>query len=245
MVGHIYKDFKVAWMTFFLLGCIAAFVIVMVFVYSEGDTDASAEEALVVLSGLALLNMTAPLVAMEEVAAADEKERWVDFVMILPRGLKTYVRSKYVFILLISFIVGMFTHIFCMVVDALWNNPWWSQISPHAEYMIIGAASGFGMLAASFFFPFVFRFGIKLGNAVSSIFVFFLCVSFYIFIMFGDVELLENGFEKMLQYLLLHYRMIAGIIKALLPIGLAAMLGSCALSVRVCRQSVARREYWE
>lgn len=249
MVGHLYKDFKVAWMTFFFLGAILAFVgILAVSMLGQSGVNAANEEmenVITIFGGLALLNMTAPLVAMYEVAASDEKERWADFVMALPGGIKTYVKSKYVFILLVSLLAAACTHVFCIVTGAFWDNPLWNQAAAYGEGLIIGAALGLGMLAAAFFFPFVFRFGIRLGNVISNVLLFCLVFGFYIFFMFGDVEMLENALGNILSYLISHYRLIAGVIKALLPIGLAAMLGSCVLSVRVCRQGVARHEYWE
>lgn len=248
MIGHLYKDFKMAWMTFCLLGSIAILVICMAVLCGQdgGGTPAeSAEDALVILSGLALLNMVAPLVAMHEAAETDEKERWADFVMVLPGGLKTYVCSKYLFIVLINVIVAIFTHLFCLVAGMLWNNPLWNQISARGEYMIIGTASGLGMLAASFFFPFVFRFGIRAGNVISTALVFCILLAFYIFLMFGDTVMLEDFCQRALAYLLSHYRLAANIIKVLLPVGIIAMLGSCALSVGACKYGMARREYWE
>lgn len=248
MIGHLYKDFKAAWMTFFLLGAIALLAIYMTVVsaWDGGGTPAeAAEDVLMILSVLALLNIAAPIVAMHGAAEADEKERWADFVMVLPGGLKTYVRSKYIFIVLINAIAAIFTHLFCLTSGILWNNPVWSQISAQGESMIIEAGAGLGMLAASVFFPFVFRFGIRVGNVISAAFLFCVVFGIYIFLMFGDTVMLEDFFQRALAYLISHYRLIANLIRVLLPLGIIAMLVSCALSVRACKYGMVRREYWE
>lgn len=246
MIGQLYKDFKMAWMTFFFLGFMA-FVMALLGPEDGGTPDEMAESVLIILSGLAMLNMMVPMIAMQEVTMIDEKERWADFVMALPGGLKTYVCSKYIFIVLINVIAALFTHIFCLVTDMLWDNPLWSQMlsSAHVEYMIIGAAAGLGMLIAAFFFPFVFCFGMKAANAVGTVFILGIGLAFYIFFMFGDTTILENFAQRVPEFLFSHYRLIGNIIKALLPIGIAAMCGSCALAVRACKYGMTRREYWE
>ncbi len=246
MIGQIYKDFKLAWMTFFCMGVIA-FSIILFVPDGSGTPDESAENVLIILSGLAMLNMMVPMIAMQEAASIDEKERWADFVMVLPGGLKTYVWSKYIFIVLINVIAAIFTHLFCLATDMLWSNPLWSQMlsSAHVEYMIIGAASGLSMLMVSFFFPFVFCFGMRAANVISTIFTCGVFLAFYIFIMFGDLTIMEDFARRALSYLTSHYRLIANIIKALLPIGIAAMCGSCALAVKACKYGMTRREYWE
>lgn len=228
MVGHIYKDFKLSAIPLLCMGVLALFLIILAI---GVDMDEELQEQLVLLVwGLMVFNFIIPMLSMFAVADADEKEKWTQYALCLPGGVRTYVKSKYMFVAVIMTIVAMFTHIYVAVFDGVHNE----IMLMNSEYGIILIADGLGMLVCAFYFPFIFRFGQEMGNLIGTGVILLGIVCMYLYFMFGDLSWFENNenpVEWMMTWLNEHIYVVNFTLSALFFGGIAAMYGSYRLLV--------------
>lgn len=239
MLGHIYKDFKVSFIPLLCTGMLALFVILLSF--SQGtNAEMQKESAFIVASGLFDINLFLPGLAMFTAYDADEKENWIPYAMTLPGGVSSYVKSKYIFIVILMVLGAAFTHIYSCVYDGLYNEMLLTQI----DFLLVMVADGIGMLLAAFHFPFVFRFGGQKGNVLAGVVVAVLVFGYYCYMMFGDLSLLtrEDLGAYIVKWVMKHEEDIIIGVLMMFFIGIIAMVVSCQISIRMFKKGAAVHE---
>lgn len=229
MLGHIYKDFKVSFVPLLCTGMLAVFVIVLSF--------SETESAFMVTWGLFIINLFLPMLAMFTAYDADEKEKWIPYAMTLPGGTESYVMSKYIFIAILMVFGAAFTHVYACIYDGFCNEVLLTQF----DFLLIMVADGIGMILAAFHFPFVFRFGGQKGNGLAGAAVIILLLGYYCYMMFGDLSLfMRDDLEQyMIKWMVKHEEGVMIGVLLLFFVGIAAMITSCRLSIRIFKKGVA------
>lgn len=236
MVGNIYKDFKVlkwallgmAWLPVFFLGTI---------LYNR-DTMEFMEVVMDFSGGLFLLNITMAWSGMLIIGDADEKEKWMVYAIALPGGIKGYVKGKYAFVAVMMVLCALFTLVSSVVFDIIVGE----NIMIFASLMILMISGGISMLFCSLQFPLFFRFGSKKGNAViGGVFLVVMC-AFVIWLMFGDLSILDKLNADFIQQFFLWLQQHKGTVRLaaflFFMVGIVGMMISYKVSVRAFRKAV-------
>ena len=236
MVGNIYKDFKVskwallgmAWLPVFFLGTI---------LYNR-DTMEFMEVVMDFSGGLFLLNITMAWSGMLIIGDADEKEKWMVYAIALPGGIKGYVKGKYAFVAVMMVLCALFTLVSSVVFDMIVGE----NILFFASLMILMISGGISMLFCSLQFPLFFRFGSKKGNAViGGVFLVVMC-AFVIWLMFGDLSILDKLNADFIQQFFLWLQQHKGTVRLaaflFFMVGIVGMMISYKVSVRAFRKAV-------
>lgn len=240
MVGQIYKDFRVSVIPLAAIGFLVVFNILLI-VSALNDAAVSGSELTGIAAfGLFVMNLVVPILAMYTVQDADEKEKWPMYAMTLPGGASAYVKSKYVFIVIMMLISAAVTYLYICILDGFWGDG--TLISMNCYLIML--ADGIGMLLSAFHFPFVFRFGMKAGNLAGGVLIAAMLLAFYIFVMFGNLSLMEDGDieRKLLEWAGSHGENIMLVILSVFFLGILAMVLSCRFSVWLFRKGGIIRE---
>lgn len=241
MVGHIYKDFKLSTVPLLCMGFFALFLVILAAGFDmDGDMELQ-EQIMLLVWGLMVFNFIIPMLSMFVVADADEKEKWTQYALCLPGGVRGYVKSKYMFVAIIMTLAAMFTHIYCAVFDGVHNE----LLLMGSDYIVVLIADGLGMLVCAFYFPFIFRFGQEKGNALGTGVILLGIAGLYLYLMFGDLSMFENNenlAESVISWFQEHRYLIHFVISALFFAGAAAMYGSYRLLVHLFEKGVVNRE---
>lgn len=238
MVGHIYKDFKAETGLLLCFAMLAGFVVLL---SVQGGSEEELREMLAIVAwGLFMVNFFIPLLSMFATYEADEKEKWTDYAMVLPGGVRGYVKSKYMFIGVLIVISAAFTHVYACIFDGACNKSFLTQF----DYLITMVAAGAGMIICAFYFPFVFRFGSQKGNGLVGAIILLLLLGSYCYMMFGDLSIfskedLEGVLWRWFQH---HYETVVLAVLLLFFMGILAMAVSYQLSLRIFQKGVAERE---
>ena len=187
MVGQLYKDIKIAWQVFLLLGFIfTAQVIVTI----EAYNNPQAELESFLFLGIAILNFFAPYVAILSVIQADESEKWISYTTILPGGIKTYVQGKYMFMILIIIATGIVSHIYSCIISVYCKDlmPVYAVLTDQLckglpltpMDIIIVISSSLGLFFCSFLIPLLFRFGTRTASSIIGFLFFPLLIGGYV-----------------------------------------------------------------
>lgn len=237
MVGHLYKDFKLSLIPLFLMGMMA---VCLIFLSGDNTMEDVRAQSMLLAWSLLMFNFVTPMLSMVAVAEADEKEKWIPYALSLPGGVREYVRSKYVFVVIIMIIGAIFTNAYTAIYDGIHNEVLLMDLS----YLIILIGSGSGMLVCAFYFPFIFRFGTEKGSVVGTGIVLLGIAVLYIYLMFGDLSLFErdNLLEEIMNWLGAHRSFIYFIISFLFFFSIAAMYGSYRLLVHWFKKGVIIHE---
>lgn len=239
MLGQIYKDFKVSFVPLLCTGMLVLFIVILTF--SEGmDAEMMEDSAFIAAWGLFIINLFLPVLAMFTAYDADEKEKWIPYAMTMPGGSAGYVRSKYIFIVILMFLGAAFTHVYSGIYDGFCNAVLLTQF----DFLLIMVADGIGMILAAFHFPFVFRFGGQKGNALAGAAIIILLLGYYCYMMFGDLSLLmrDDLEQYMIKWMVKHEEGIIIGVLLLFFVGIAAMIISCRLSIKMFKKGVAVHE---
>lgn len=235
MLGQIYKDFKVSFVPLLCIGMLAVFVVALSFM--EGSV---VEKTSIVALGLFNINLFLPILAMFTAYDADEKEKWISYAVTLPGGIAGYVKSKYVYIIILMFLGAAFTHLYACIYDGICNMVNLTQI----DFLLIMIADGIGMILTAFHFPFVFRFGEQKGNMLAGVVTVILLLTYYCYMMFGNLSLFER--DDLEQYLIKwamnHSEEIKIGVLMLFFVGIFAMVISYHIAARIFKKGGAVSE---
>ena len=236
MVGSIYKDFKVSkWV---LIAVVLFFVYFLGVILYDAGTMEFKNVVMNFFLGLFNLNFTLPLLGMFISVDADEKEKWMVYAIALPGGIKGYVKGKYAFVAVMMVLCALFTLVSSVVFDIIVGE----NIMIFASLMILMISGGLSMLFCSLQFPLFFRFGSKKGNAViGGVFLVVMC-AFVIWLMFGDLSILDKLNADFIQQVFLWLQQHKGTVRLaaflFFMVGIVGMMISYKVSVRAFRKAV-------
>ena len=217
-----------AWLPVFFLGTI---------LYNR-DTMEFMEVVMNFSGGLFLLNITMAWSGMLIIGDADEKEKWMVYAIALPGGIKGYVKGKYAFVVVMMVFSALFTLVSSVVFDIIVGE----NRMIFASLMILMISGGISMLFCSLQFPLFFRFGSKKGNAViGGVFLVVMC-AFVIWLMFGDLSILDKLNADFIQQFFLWLQQHKGTVRLaaflFFMVGIVGMMISYKVSVRAFRKAV-------
>lgn len=185
MLGYLYKDLRVSIINLIciaMLGVLAAALTLFAgYEYEPQEGEALACRVIFIV------NLFLPLVAMYIVYAADAKERWVQYALSLPGGIKRYVKSKYLFVA--AFL--LFGAVYAVLLSVIFNTVFHYNYMTGSVLYFILMADAIGIILTSLYIPVVFRFGAEVGNAISSGIVILCLILVYCLVLFGNLS--EEG----------------------------------------------------
>lgn len=241
MVGQLYKDVKIAWQAFVFIGFLfAAQIMLTVNAYQHPQAELES----LFFMGIAILNFTAPFVAILPVIQADEQEKWMSYTAILPGGIKTYVQGKYMFMLLVMLATGILSHIYSRITFAHCKEviagflPLQNQLYPKLSLTPMDAVtlicSSLGLFFCSLLIPLLFRFGTRAASQMAGIIILPLLIGGYVYWMFGDISFFtqDNVTERFIQWIIGHKGKIVTAVRSLPLLGIVSAAASYFLVVK-------------
>ena len=191
MLGFLYKDFRVALKSWFMiLGLYLLLNVILIPAVFNGMRMKSDEQdtGIFVLMIVLFFYMLYLLVSAcgKEIFQGDEKMLWQCFAISTPGAMKAQIQSKYLVILTMNLGITFV----CMISDTL--------------YVLIAGDAGISMTIALLFLfcwniikesvslPFVYAFGVSYGNSVK---ILMLSVGFFlvtVYGLFGDISFFLN-----------------------------------------------------
>lgn len=242
MVGQLYKDVKIAWQAFFLF---VGFILAVQIIFTvEAFKNPQAELESLLFTGIGILNLSAPFLAILPVIEADESEKWISYTAILPGGIKTYVQGKYMFMLLMMLATGIISHIYSCIIGvyckdlmaayAALTDQLYKGLSFTPMDIIIVICSSLGLFLCSLLIPLLFRFGTRTASAIVGFITYPLLIGIYVYWMFGDISFFtqDNFSGRLIQWILEHKRYIVTGIRILPLLAIITTTASYLLVVK-------------
>lgn len=236
MVGHLYKDFRVG---SFMLGYVGVMFLFIIWVSVNAMMNGGTflEVASLNLSCIFVLNMVLPILGMCLSHENDEGTKWIAYAISLPGGIAGYVKSKFLFPVILMLAGALFSHVYACIFDRIAGETLMTSL----DFWVILMSAGVGMLTCAFYYPFVFRFGSQKGNMFGTGLLFCAILAGYIYIMFGDLSIWKR--EDMPEYIMRwigeHIHNIKIIICALFLLGIAAIFVSYRIVIKTFRKGRA------
>ncbi|MDE5777048.1 MAG: ABC-2 transporter permease [Lachnospiraceae bacterium] len=236
MVGHLYKDFRVG---SFVLGYVGIAFLFMIWISVNEMMNGGTflEVASLNLLGIFVLNMLLPILGMCLSYENDEGTKWIAYAISLPGGIAGYVKSKFLFPVILMLAGALFSHVYACIFDRIAGEALMTSL----DFWVILMSAGVGMLICAFYYPFVFRFGLQKGNVFGTVLLFCGILAGYIYIMFGDLSIWKR--EDMPEYIMRwiggHIHYIKIITCASFLLGIAAILLSYRIVIKIFRKGAA------
>ncbi len=114
----------------------------------------------------------------------DEHKKWAYFICSSPEGCRGQVASKYLFAVILYMIAFVWVYIISSVQTVLTDAPNFSLIGLYMIWILI--------IMHSIEFPFITRFGTKLGNSVRTVMFMMLVNILLIIFGFADIEAVRS-----------------------------------------------------
>lgn len=191
MTGLLYKDFKAIRGRYYLIGIlfISIFLLIMKVFCCSAEIDVILALSLSV-SPLTLIGMLLAKIEIGIIAADEEKNAQL-YLLSLPISSKTYIASKYWFMLIGSYVI--------LSVCTLWGTIYRIQVVDESmEELVVNL---FGLLPpimcgvlclVAIELPFFVLLGSKKGGMIKTGLMLGLMFSVFVFLLFGDLTLLDR-----------------------------------------------------
>ncbi len=234
MLGLIYKEFYLGRKNLLaIFGTELFFSISIVFpTFINKSNDMSAVVNFMGFAGVVLMFLIM-MMFVPSIFDSDEHKKWAYFICSSPEGCRGQVASKYLFTVILYLIVFVWIHIISSIQTALTDAPNFSKIGHYIFWILI--------IIHSIEFPFIARFGTKLGNSVRSV-MFMMLVNILLIISgFADIEAVRSpgALLSFVNNLLVEYKSgsLTSTVRAVLPFAaipcyLISYRISCALYIK-------------
>lgn len=199
MVGHIYKDSRLAWLVYFFVIYIVGITLLVCFTMI-GEDEYQVMQLVMGIGGcICAINMVVSLLSLVISMQADEQNKWLKFALTLPGGMKTYVRSKYAFSMIMMVAVSILSIVIAGISDLV--EPMGNITS--MVFLLIAISSGGGMILTSLYAPICFIWGATKGERLLNIVLAVAIIALYCYFMFGDITWLEGDIStKLMNFLM-------------------------------------------
>ncbi len=240
MIGLLYKDFVATKAPYYLIGLAVQALILVACRFLILDVEARAVLSVVwiFMFMLAVMVVIGTMIG-GSLLKVDEGKKQLQYHLSMPVSRNQYVASKYIFLVITNYIcVSIFSFEILFVCPGVQTEMvlWLSNLVKQCYGTIFLA----NLLLSAIELPFFFRFGVRGGMAVKEGILFALMFAFVVFLLFGDLTIMDTfNIGTLAEYLMKHSDVIMAI-QVLFPLIVGVIY---FLSYRLSCRLFARKEW--
>lgn len=220
MVGQIYKDSKLAWLVYFIIiYIVSTTALICASMINESDYQ-TIQFTTSICFCIGSINMIVSLITLIISMQADEQTKWLNFALTLPGGMKSYVKSKFAFSIIMMVAMSILSVIVACICDLVEPD---GNITG-SVFMVIAVSAGVGMICTAIYAPICFIWGATKGERVLNIILVMIVVAFYCYMMFGDIAWMEGDImTKLMNFIIKHISDILIVTTCVFTVGIILM----------------------
>lgn len=220
MVGQIYKDSKLAWLVYFIIiYIVSTTALICASMINESDYQ-TIQFTTSICSCIGSINMIVSLITLIISMQADEQTKWLNFALTLPGGMKSYVKSKFAFSIIMMVAMSILSVIVACICDLVEPD---GNITG-SVFMVIAVSAGVGMICTAIYAPICFIWGATKGERVLNIILVMIVVAFYCYMMFGDIAWMKGDImTKLMNFIIKHISDILIVTTCVFTVGIILM----------------------
>lgn len=234
MVGELYKDMRrsVA-LYFFILYLLACPILVCAFMDSNQLEQLTSKIVLIIMTCV-MVNYCIPSITMSVILQDDENTKWINYAVTLPGGIKTYIKSKYIFPLPLVVSINIILVIADMLMLSRFESHEFIKVLLGAMAIGIGA----GLIRGAVISFLQFALGAKKMSYSINILFYVILFALCVWAMFGDVKSFIDKIqpEVIFNFIMNNYNKIKYLVISLPIIGAVLYYLSYLMSVKVLRR---------